>query len=225
MFISHRKQFIFLHNYKVAGTSIRGALKKYNNRSFLVSAFPDQVRFLTNSFPKVYSKDFDHHVSARDLQKQISSDIFDSYYKFGFVRNPWDWQISLYRYMLKRPNHAQHEIAKGFKDFKEYLDWRVHEDLNLQKEFFFSEDGENLTDFIGKMETLNSDFDKICKQINVNASLSHLNPSRKKDDPISNYYDEDDVQLIAEAFAEDIKLFDYAPPILKPSAEKNETEP
>ena len=39
--------------------------------------------------------------------------------------------------MLKDKNHHQHKLIKGFKDFDEYIDWRVNKDLHLQKDFFY----------------------------------------------------------------------------------------
>ncbi|KQC31612.1 sulfotransferase family 2 domain-containing protein [Flagellimonas eckloniae] len=214
MILSHSKKFIFVHNYKVAGTSVRNALRPYNNKSFWASNFGDKIKFLNGDYPKVYSKAFAHHINAPELKKNISPEIFDSYFKFGFVRNPWDWQVSLYKFMLKREGHRQHELIKGMKSFDEYINWRVNEDLQLQKKFFYVGD-ECLIDFIGKMENLDNDFAEICKKIGVESALPRLNASRAKTDSFLNYYTQETIDLVNEAFQEDIKLFGYSKPILK----------
>ncbi|MGB5819489.1 MAG: sulfotransferase family 2 domain-containing protein [Saonia sp.] len=213
MILSHSKKFIFVHNYKVAGTSVRNALKSYNNRSFLASNFSDKIKFITGDYPKVYAKQFEHHIKAPELKSQISPTIFNDYYKFGFVRNPWDWQVSLYKFMLKREGHRQHELVKSMKDFDEYIDWRVHNDLHLQKEFFY-EDDTCLMDHIGKMENLNDEFTAICDKIGVKSELKRLNSSRTATDGFLGYYSQKSIDLIYEGYKEDIKLFGYSKPEL-----------
>lgn len=214
MIISHSKKFIFVHNYKVAGTSVRNALKPYNNLSFWSSSFKDKIKFLNGEYPKVYAKDFEHHVNTPKLKTQLDPEIFDSYFKFGFVRNPWDWQVSLYKFMLKRTQHHQHELIKSMKSFEEYIDWRVNEDRQLQQKFFY-QDGKCLVDFIGKMENLNEDFSKICKKVGVVSTLPRLNASRTKSDSFLNYYDQRTIDLVDEAFKKDIELFGYTKPTLE----------
>lgn len=214
MIISHHKKFIFIHNYKVAGTSVRDALNIYNNNSFKESRKSDKVKLFLKLYPNIYSNQFSWHVSAKEVKSKIPEKIFKSYYKFGFVRNPWDWQVSLYTYILKSENHYQHKLIKSMKTFDEYIDWRVHNDLLLQKDFFYENDA-CLMDFIGKMENLQDDFLKISSRININSELSHLNASRKKDDNYINYHSQKSIDLINEAFSEDIKLFNYSKPKLE----------
>lgn len=213
MILSHEKKFIFIHNYKVAGTSVRNALLKYNNRTFWKSSLAHKIKFLNGSFPKIYSKDFDHHITASELKQKLPTEIFDEYFKFGLVRNPWDWQVSLYKFMLKRKSHYQHELVKKFANFDEYIDWRIHEDLHLQKEFFYEGDT-CLMDFIGKMENMKEDFEKICKRINVSEELPHKNPSRPAHEGFKKYYSQKSIDMVDDAFKEDIVLFGYEKPVL-----------
>jgi len=110
MIISHSKKFIFVHNYKVAGTSITDSLLKYSNPSFLGSSFADKIAIMLGRYPRIYANQFEGHVKAPELKRKLPKIIFDSYYKFGFVRNPWDWQVSLYTYMLKDETHHQHQL-------------------------------------------------------------------------------------------------------------------
>ena len=153
------------------------------------------------------------HIKAHELRQRIPKEIFNSYFKFGFVRNPWDWQVSLYEYMRQDKHHFQHELACSFKDFKEYLKWRVHEDLHLQKEFFYAPDGEYLVNKIYKFEELSEAIADLNKTLGLSMSLPHKNKSQRKD--MSAYYDAEASQMIEQAFADDIKLFNYERPILR----------
>ena len=211
MVISHKKRFIFVHNYKVAGTSIRKALKGYNNRTFLTSFIKEPIPYLIGRYPEIYSSQFEHHINARRLKEKLNSDYFKSYFKFGFVRNPWDWQISLYNYMLMRPNHHQHDIIKKISSFDDYIDWRIENDLKLQRDFFYDDD-ELLINFVGKMENLNKDFGYVCDKVGIKGKLKRLNSSRKATDGILNYYTPDSFMKVTQAFEKDIKSFNYDVP-------------
>lgn len=214
MIISHSKKFIFIHNYKVAGTSVTNNLNIYDSRSFTSLNKIDKLKILLGLYPKIYSKQFNGHIKAVELRDRLPEYIFDQYYKFGFVRNPWDWQVSLYSYAISLPTLPQHKLIKSMKSFDDYIEWRVNNDLHLQKDFFY--DGEQcLVNFIGKMENLNEDFKTICNRIGIKTSpLGNLNKSRKEGGSFINYYSQKSIDLVAEAFHPDISIFGYEKPRL-----------
>jgi hypothetical protein len=214
MILSHAKHFIFVHNYKVAGTSIQDALNKYGNRSFIRSSLSDKISLLFGRYPRIYSGQFEGHIRAFELKASLPKEIFDNYYKFGFVRNPWDWQVSLYTFMRGLESHHQHKLIKSLNNFDEYIEWRVNNDLHLQKDFFY--DGETcLVDFIGRMENLNDDFKIVLDRLGVQSTLPHLNKSRKSNDFLK-YYTQKSIDIVSEAFKRDIELFGYTKPTLSP---------
>lgn len=214
MLISHSKKFIFIHNYKVAGTSIHRTLLDYTNITLRRTNKLDQLLIRIGYYPKIFSSAFDGHIIARDLKKQIPEKIFDTYFKFGFVRNPWDWQTSLYSFMLKEgTKHHQYHIIKKFKSFDDYIDWRVHEDLHFQHSFFYDENDRCLMDFIGKLETLKSDFDFVCNKVGIQKEILHENKSRNDNDFLK-YYTPKSIKMVEQAFQKDIQLFKYEVPVL-----------
>ncbi len=141
-----------------------------------------------------------------EIRKLIDEDTFSNYYKFTFVRNPWDWQVSLYHYMLQSKKHRQHKLIKSFT-FEEYIDWRVNHDLKLQSKRFVDGDGNMLVDFVGQFENLEEDFAKACDVLSINFRLPHKNRSKHRS--YRDYYNDRTSQLIKEAFAQDIALFSY----------------
>lgn len=211
MLISHSKQFIFIHVYKVAGTSIGNALSKYCDYSSKSKNPMKLVKRTMGLIPNIYINDFPGHITAKDLKERIPENIFSSYFKFAFVRNSWDWQVSLYKFALQTPHHHQHELTKSFGSFEKYLEWRVNEDLHLQKEFVTNDDGEIILDFVGKMETLNNDFKIICESLSLpQVILPHANKSNRQSS--DQYYTSYSSSLIEKYFAEDIELFGYSRP-------------
>jgi len=212
MLISHLKKFIFIHNYKVAGTSIRAALIKYADISLYQSTWVGKFYFLARKYPKLYSSYFPNHITAKELREQLPQQVFENYFKFGFVRNPWDWQVSIYNYTRKSIDHHQHDLIKKMS-FDEYIDWRVNKELIFQKSFFYDQNGEMLVDFLGKYSRLEQDFKKICDNIKIKATLPHLNISRNDRDYLK-YYNKNTLEIINQAYKEDIQLFGYEKPEL-----------
>jgi len=208
MLISHSKQFIFIHIYKVAGTSISKALNRYCDFNPRYINPLKRIQLLLGIRPKIFINDFSPHCTAFDIKSSVPNNIFESYFKFGFVRNPWDWQVSLYWYALKDTNHHQHDLTKKLGTFDNYLEWRVNEDLHLQSDFLYS--GENLlVDFVGRFENLQIDFDNVTQRLGLTQStLGHYNPTARKD--YKEYYNSQTRELVAQAFSKDIEIFNYS---------------
>ena len=208
MILSHQNKFIFIHIYKVAGSSIRSVLNKYDDRDSSDLPFLDNSRLWLERKFRRPTTSFLTHLKASEIKAKIKSTDFDKYFKFSFVRNPWDWQVSLYYFMIQNTSHRQHKLVSRMRSFEEYLDWRINKDLELQKEFIYSKSGTLLVDFVGRFENIQSDFSKICDKINIpRVILPKTNTSSHK--PYQEYYTDKTKNWIAEAFKDDIDTFGY----------------
>lgn len=201
MLISSKHHFIFIHVYKTAGTSIKIAL-----RPFAESRWERMYKAIFKAVGLRYKK-LPRHISASKLIEQMGKEAFDSYFSFAFVRNPWDWQVSLYTFMLRMPLHRQHELMKQLGSFDAYIKWRCTEEVRFQKNFICSETGEPLVDYVGRFERLEEDFATICNRIGIKTSLPKLNVSNKK--PFQEFYTEETRELVRRTFEPDIRLFHY----------------
>jgi hypothetical protein len=160
-----------------------------------------------NVMPKFDSETYPHHIKASELMDAIGKEVYESYFSFSFVRNPWDWQVSLYKYGLSNTELRQHELIKGFGSFDKYIRWRCAEEVRLQKDFIYSAEGELLVDFVGRYETIDADFKTICSRIGISASLPKLNVSNTE--PYQQFYNEETRDLVKRTFDADITLFGY----------------
>ena len=208
MLISRKHNFLFVHVFKNAGMSVSKALSP-----FAVSKYQrETVRVLKQlklPFPVGWDPNpFDTHVTASDLVTAMGHAEFNSFYSFGFVRNPWDWLVSVYCYVMKKPDHFLHEKFVSLGDFRNYILWQCDGGLPLQKEFLFSKNGEQIVKFIGRFESLERDFKAVCRQIGVVAELPKLNVSRQSRS-YREYYDETLVEMVRERYQPDIDLFEY----------------
>jgi len=209
MLISIKKNFLFIHVCKVAGVSIENILKPYsnNNHPFVIINKLFKKINIENPIGIPKYKVYDRHAKARDIKKELPNDLYRKLYKFAFVRNPWDWQVSLYHFIKSSPDHFRYNLVKDM-NFKDYLRWRVYEDKTLQIDFVTDENGQIIVDFIGRYENLYQDLKKVCKVLNIKFNyLPHLNKS--KHDYYKKYYCKETRKIVERNFKEDIEFFKY----------------
>ena len=146
-----------------------------------------------------------HHQTIVDIENEITKEQFDEYFKFAFVRNPWDRELSLYKYILMSPKHHYHKQCRQFVNFSTYL---REGRLSPQQYDFLSKHEKNQLDFVGRFENVQEDFDTICDKIGIpRQKLPHKNKTRHKH--YTEYYDNETKQIVAEKYAKDIEYFGY----------------
>lgn len=206
MIISNNKRFIYIHLYKTGGTSIRQRLEKYDASYTLWH----RVKSALTKSPVLPPTLAPKHASARQIRSLLGAELYHQYFSFVFVRNPWDWQVSLFNYIRRGGdrNNKHYNIIKSFKNFDEYIRWRCTVDVHLQKEHIIDDNGDRIVDFIGKFETLDKDFETICKTLGlITEQLPHLNSSNTKNH--RSYYTTETRAMVENAYQEDIELFGY----------------
>tara|TARA_R100000030_G_scaffold99709_1_gene91160 strand:- start:721 stop:1260 length:540 start_codon:yes stop_codon:yes gene_type:complete len=173
--INHEHKFIFVHIPRTGGTSIEAQFQ-YDERT-------DRTK----------------HWNLNDWKQQLGHDIFRNYFKFVFVRNPWDIMISKY---LDETIHSR--FSGSFKHFLlNYHPWK-HEHGDSFFDYFLPEQ----MDFIGRYETREKDLKYISKKINKKIR-SKLHRRQIKNKHYTEYYDDETRQIVAERYAQDIEYFGY----------------
>ncbi len=208
MIISHKKKFIFIHIYKVAGTSVRRVLDPYNDMSNVDFPWYQNIIFWLGAKYNFFSQRSMNHIKAEKLKKLLPGKVFNEYFKFSFVRNPWDWQVSLYHFMIQNTKHPQHHLIKKMKSFDEYVDWVVKNEHSLQKDFLYDKEGNLIVDYIGKFENLQEDFTEICLRLEIEPVILPLT-NKSNHSHYRDYYSEESREKIYIAFKEDIDYFHY----------------
>ncbi|EED36647.1 conserved hypothetical protein [Luminiphilus syltensis NOR5-1B] len=215
MLLSHRYRFLFVHIAKTGGTSVRGALQKYRWRDpyYLPQFIASKLSSITRHEVGIKLPRHSKIIAAREL---LPHEFFDELFKFAFVRNPWDLQVSSYHH-IKRERPQLLLENESFEDFlSRKLDpqrpWQYHLDTSItpQSDYLIDLRGNVIADFIGRYENLQEDFSHCCERIGIPApTLPH---KRKADDRdrYRSYYNDKTRDLVAQHFARDIELFDYA---------------
>src|SRR5437764_10884791 len=147
------------------------------------------------------------------LPKQRRIDIgrkqFESYFKFGFVRNPWDRVVSLY----ERREALELRAQMTFHQFAEWIQYSsstcIHSSPHrYQLDWFVDPNGKMLADFIGRFERLQEDWAFVTRKLGLSEELPHAraNPRTRH---YSEYYTPRTRDIIANKFKIDIERFDY----------------
>lgn len=153
------------------------------------------------------------------------------YFKWCFVRNPWERILSAYEY-----HHELYCQIPKFSDFINilykdrykfklpHLKWSNEMpklNLPIQRIHFFPMnllikiENEVCMDFIGKYESLEEDWKKIQKKFNKeNCNLSIKNDRRTnlkmKNSNYKDIFNKDLIKMVEEIYQEDIELFNYS---------------
>lgn len=211
MIISHSKKFIFIHIQKNAGTSITQYLDKHLNYQDTVlgcTKFGEKIQPL---FSKKYG--LKKHSLAKRIQAVTGDEVWNNYFSFSFVRNPWARVVSLYTWCRKK-EYYKYDICKealNSKNFSEFARGKCVSDLPQQLDYLTNSKGKIIVDFVGKQESIQDDFKFICSKISIPYSNVLKNPNKSNfDTDYRKYYtSEHDIKLIENKFINDINRFDY----------------
>ncbi|MEP4891919.1 MAG: sulfotransferase family 2 domain-containing protein [Aliiglaciecola sp.] len=221
MLMSHAHKFIFIHIYKTAGTSITNEFVPYCRildrlayQNWFSRGIYGQINNLmgwSNDGMKQFTG-YHKHARACEVEAKFGSEAFASYYKFAFVRNPFDLIVSLYFYIMQSKKHISHELVSNMT-FLEFLQWHLAKKPPLQIDFLMNESRDKkLVDYVGRFENLAQDTASIKQQLNlpVSGEIEHRNPSKnRKNKHYKDYYDEESKSLIWNYFRLDFELLGY----------------
>jgi len=233
MLISHKYKIIFVHVQKTAGDSLEKALRSVDpeavdcislkgrrclQRQFIqLASRLGTEKFWYGRAPLCEGK----HLFARDIRQHLDTEIWRDYFKFAWVRNPYDRLVSWY-HMIRQFNQNYRlwnyvrAESSDFASFVKNCTDVIYESPFERKSFTFNqieyltdESGNLLVDFIGRFESLEDDFKKMCERAGLpEITLGKFNSS--KHDTYRQYYTDETRDIISARFKRDLEEFDYA---------------
>lgn len=207
MLISDQKEFVFVHVAKTAGTSIRAALKPYSVQA-PNSKFYSFLRLF--DLPKDYRRfKFPRHAFLSAAHRKLPPDIYQNYFKFAVVRNPWDRLVSCYHsdHGLKQDRNPNKNY-KAPPKFFDYLE-KQRKRENFQLERITDLDGQIGLDFMLRFERIDEDIKTLADKLDVSIDLPRLNPSLRQKASFQDYYDQESRNFVARHWQREIEMLDY----------------
>src|SRR5690349_11597339 len=206
MIISHRHRFIFFAIPKTGTHAIRRALREHLGPDDLEQVGMFEHRTLP--FPELAQLRHGH-ISARQLRPVIGEAIFGGYFKFAFVRNPFDRFVSYCSFVSRNTGDFQRDPRATMKYVISELKPVGHILFRPQHEFLIGDDGRLQVDFIGRQETMQASYDAACARIGMpSASLERVNATESRP-AFREYYDDELVGLVGDFYRDDLRLFGY----------------
>ena len=211
--ISHKHKCIFIHIPKCAGSSIRDFYFDTPNLDWTTPNYD----LLYGWCPK--RKIHLQHATSKQLieTELISEDVWNNYYKFTFLRNPWDRAYSSYLWVMRdrkiKDSFENFILAKGlFKNVLTNEEVKSNRACHIwQQTDFFNIDGSYKLDFIGHFETLREDIMQINKKLSIDKNFKqHSNKSVNRVKHYSFFYGKKNRKLIEDFYQTDIDVLKYS---------------
>lgn len=165
---------------------------------------------------------FGHPTYERFL-RMYGKKRFDAYFKFTFVRNPWDRLLSAYSFLKKGGlNHMDQqfcdEVLSGYDTFEKFvMGWVDKQSVESwvhfipQYHYVYDSNMNLVVNFVGRFEHFNEDFEKVRSILETGTPLKHLNKTgEKKAKSYRDAYSPEMAEKVAYVYKTDIELFGYA---------------
>jgi hypothetical protein len=229
MIVCHHCRFIFIKTNKTGSTSIEAAIAQLCGPEDVITPFrEDNEPYRQGRGPQNYriehplkpkrplwrklfgrperywhpSVGFYEHMPAWRVRAYVGEEVWRSYFKFAFDRNPWDRQVSWYLYKTKSK-----QPKPSFPRFMESRRAFVP-NYNL-----YSIDGAVAVDFVGRYENLEEDLQQVMTTIGVKhrLTLPRTNVSvRSEVSDYRDYYSPKTRSLVEDWYAPEIALLNYS---------------
>ncbi len=205
MIISHQHRFIFAAVPKTGTHSVRQALREHMSEDDI-----EQVGLFVNKrFPYEELAAIRHgHLGLQQVRPYVGEDVFNGYFKFAFVRNPYDRFVSYCAFMTRDGD----QFARSPRQVMEHFLFREPPEHHIlfqpQSATLTGGDDALLTDMVGRFEDMQASYDAICARIGIPPRLlAQVNGSERGD--YRQYYDDALRDGVAKRYARDFTLFGY----------------
>ena len=183
-----------------------------------------------NSVNRAFGVDWQDHKDIARHRAELPADVFNSYFKFAVVRNPWDRLLSDYNYQLRKSRPAESKLhlyderrtGRSFAQCVEAVLAQSHPypasswggDVSPGIHRFSPQldwitiDGIQAVDYVARFESLDDDFRVVAQAAGLECSrLPRRN--RRFHFHYSRYYDSSTRDAVGQFYARDIAAFNY----------------
>ena len=221
MIISHKKRFIFFHIPKTGGSSIT-----WNLRNFVDSPTNIESLEIKAGWQSLLHIDGRQHSSYLDNVSLCEK--YEGYFKFAFVRNPWDLALSWYLALSRDDPNSRDICPTNFKKFlvnrvqnyspiispikfiKKYVHRGSRAISRTQFSYISDKNGRIIANYSGRFENYENELEYILERLGITEYESkRMNVANRTGIKYQDFYDLEGRQLIDRLFKADIEAFGY----------------
>jgi hypothetical protein len=227
--VNHELKAIYMHIPKVGGNTVKNILEKFYEFKTMYFINPDHLDYCIHENEKIILGTGFTNISKQGMLRyymnsekyntimNMDEEKWRTYYKFTFVRNPYDkiisaWKfckkqkmihedISLYDFLTMRHIHSSYVFSHAYLQQTDHL-LDVNNELNI--------------DFVGRFEHLYEDLNQILFNLGINeikhTSFIEENIIYNKSSIDSNYvhyFDISTILLTNQLFSDDFNNFNF----------------
>jgi hypothetical protein len=215
--INHDLKSVFIHIHKTGGTYISYMLQKYYGFKNYYLRRPDHDIFCMNK--KKTTKYLNYENRIHGVLNYFKTSLFinkkmnmtpqkwDTYYKFCFIRNPYDRIIS-----------GWYHVNKLNIPFSNYLNlYNRCNDVEFMHVFMpqvrniINEKGKINIDFIGQFENLEHDFQKVLKNIGIKDIIHEVSKkmNKREHNQFYTYFSQEALNKVNLILKEDFQYLNF----------------
>lgn len=226
MLISHRYAFIYTKTGKAAGTSVEAYFERF--------CMPDGA-WQPSHWRQMYEGDsgvvgyrgehpegrkWYNHMPARDIKRLVGNRVWERYFKFCTVRNPWEKAISAFEFLGRAHRLPSGDEGTAYRNAfpshdpeqLRFLHWLETVGVPRDRAAYVIDNEICVDDFI-RFESLHGDLQRICARLGVDWDPSLLanykTGTRRPEMTVSRLYRDPARLRVQEACAFEIARFGY----------------
>ena len=215
--INHDLKAIFIHVHKTGGTYISYMLHKYYGFKNYYLRRPEHDSFCFNKKKTTKYINYENRIhgvlnyykTSKYINKKMgmNEQKWNSYYKFCFIRNPYDKIISAWNHVnrFNIPFDNYLNLTNTCNDV-EYMHMFMPQVRNI-----INEKGKININYIGKFENLENDFQIILKNIGIKKIIHDVKKKLNKREHMNfyEYYNQDILNKVNFLLKEDFDNLKY----------------
>jgi Sulfotransferase family len=238
MLMSHRKHFIYTKTIKTAGTSVECYFEPY-----CLPEGPWEFRHSRNEHvstegiigyrgPKTEGKTWRNHMPASEIRDRIGDSIWNGYFKFCVIRNPFDKLVSAFYFFenqrknrptalqSNRPGRQNKNLeafrnVEGNNPVERFRSWIRNGGSIIDRNKYVI-DGKICMDYFIRFEDLQGGIKHVCSILDIpfeSEKIPKLKSGiRQNEIPLHEYYDPATVEIVSRLYKFEVETFGYSEP-------------
>lgn len=215
MLISHKKEFIFIKTQKTAGTSVESFFEKYCMPDGEWTFSQGRAEYDTSTGiigyrgpdAKIIKPYWCNHLDAKTIKSRVRDEIWEKYFKFTVIRNPYDRIVSLFCHVKRKEQFKdKNEFISQFRSFVQVP--HLQSDRGM-----YTINDKLAVDYVIRFEDLRNGIHEVCNKLAIpfdKNRIPHLKPSAiARDIPFNELYDERRQAVMKRKFKFEIETFGY----------------